>query len=88
MPLARGLLHDHGPEECLIEQICVAARILPVITIGSEEQILPLADALSAGGLRTTEITLRSRHGLIAIQRLRGNDRTSASAPEPSSTGA
>ena len=58
-------------KNALIEQICVAARILPVITIGSEEQILPLADALSAGGLRTLEITLRSRHGLIAIQRLR-----------------
>ena len=55
----------------LIEQICVEARILPVITIGSEEQILPLADALSAGGLRTLEITLRSRHGLTAIRRLR-----------------
>lgn len=58
-------------KNALIEQICVAARILPVITIGSEEQILPLADALSAGGLRTLEITLRSRHGLTAIQRLR-----------------
>ena len=58
-------------KSALIEQICVAARILPVITIGSEEQILPLADALSAGGLRTLEITLRSRHGLTAIRRLR-----------------
>ncbi len=58
-------------KNALIERICVAARILPVITIGSEEQILPLADALSAGGLRTLEITLRSRHGLTAIRRLR-----------------
>jgi len=58
-------------KNALIEQICVAARILPVITIGSEEQILRLADALSAGGLRTLEITLRSRHGLTAIRRLR-----------------
>lgn len=58
-------------KNALIEQICVEARILPVITIGSEEQILPLADALSAGGLRTLEITLRSRHGLTAIRRLR-----------------
>ena len=58
-------------KNALIEQICVAARILPVITIGSEEQILPLTDALSAGGLRTLEITLRSRHGLTAIRRLR-----------------
>ncbi|RRV69531.1 keto-hydroxyglutarate-aldolase/keto-deoxy-phosphogluconate aldolase [Stutzerimonas stutzeri] len=58
-------------KNALIDQTCVAARILPVITIGSEEQILPLADALSAGGLRTLEITLRSRHGLTAIRRLR-----------------
>ena len=55
----------------LIEQLCVNARILPVVTIGSEEQILPLADALAAGGLRTLEITLRSAHGLTAIRRLR-----------------
>ncbi|EIK51642.1 keto-hydroxyglutarate-aldolase/keto-deoxy-phosphogluconate aldolase [Stutzerimonas stutzeri TS44] len=55
----------------LIEQLCVSARILPVITIGSEAQILPLADALAAGGLRTLEITLRSAHGLTAIRRLR-----------------
>ncbi|PKM00233.1 MAG: keto-deoxy-phosphogluconate aldolase [Gammaproteobacteria bacterium HGW-Gammaproteobacteria-9] len=58
-------------KNALIEKICVDARILPVITIGSEEQILPLADALAAGGLRTLEITLRSSHGLAAIRRLR-----------------
>jgi 2-dehydro-3-deoxyphosphogluconate aldolase/(4S)-4-hydroxy-2-oxoglutarate aldolase len=58
-------------KNALIERICVDARILPVITISSEEQILPLADALAAGGMRTLEITLRSRHGLTAIRRLR-----------------
>lgn len=58
-------------KNALIERICVEAKILPVITIGSEEQILPLADALAAGGLRTLEITLRSSHGLTAIRRLR-----------------
>ena len=58
-------------KNALIERICADARILPVITIGSEEQILPLADALAAGGLRTLEITLRSSHGLTAIRRLR-----------------
>lgn len=55
----------------LIEKICREARILPVITIGREEQILPLADALAAGGLKTLEITLRSAYGLTAIRRLR-----------------
>lgn len=58
-------------KNALIERICVDARILPVITISSEEQILPLADALAAGGMRALEITLRSRHGLTAIRRLR-----------------
>lgn len=58
-------------KNALIEQICTKARILPVITIGSEEQILPLADALVAGGLTALEITLRSAHGLTAIRRLR-----------------
>ncbi len=58
-------------KNALIERICMDARILPVITIGSEEQTLRLADALAAGGLRTLEITLRSSHGLTAIRRLR-----------------
>lgn len=54
-----------------IESLCARARILPVITIASAEHILPLADALAAGGLQTLEITLRSEHGLTAIRRLR-----------------
>lgn len=58
-------------KNALIDEICTKARILPVITIGSEEQILPLADALAAGGLTALEITLRSAHGLTAIRRLR-----------------
>ncbi|WP_162988035.1 bifunctional 4-hydroxy-2-oxoglutarate aldolase/2-dehydro-3-deoxy-phosphogluconate aldolase [Stutzerimonas urumqiensis] len=55
----------------LIERLCERARILPVITIDNEAQILPLADALAAGGLSSLEITLRSQHGLTAIRRLR-----------------
>jgi len=58
-------------KNALLEHICTSARILPVITIGREEQVLPLADALAAGGLTTLEITLRSAHGLRAIRRLR-----------------
>lgn len=58
-------------KNALLDVICTEARILPVVTIGSEEQILPLADALAAGGLKTLEITLRSAHGLTAIRRLR-----------------
>lgn len=58
-------------KNALLDAICSEARILPVITIGSEEQILPLADALATGGLKTLEITLRSAYGLTAIRRLR-----------------
>ncbi|MGH8487145.1 MAG: bifunctional 4-hydroxy-2-oxoglutarate aldolase/2-dehydro-3-deoxy-phosphogluconate aldolase, partial [Pseudomonas sp.] len=54
-----------------IDQICTQARILPVITIAREADILPLADALAAGGIKTLEVTLRSEHGLKAIQVLR-----------------
>ncbi|EME00921.1 MULTISPECIES: bifunctional 4-hydroxy-2-oxoglutarate aldolase/2-dehydro-3-deoxy-phosphogluconate aldolase [Stutzerimonas stutzeri subgroup] len=55
----------------LIDKWCSAARILPVITIEREADILPLADALAAGGLRVLEITLRSAQGLGAIRLLR-----------------
>ncbi|MDC6684594.1 bifunctional 4-hydroxy-2-oxoglutarate aldolase/2-dehydro-3-deoxy-phosphogluconate aldolase, partial [Leclercia adecarboxylata] len=55
----------------LIDKWCSDARILPVITIEREADILPLADALAAGGLRVLEITLRSALGLGAIRLLR-----------------
>ena len=54
-----------------IDAICQAARILPVITVAQEADILPMADALAAGGIRTLEVTLRSVHGLRAIEVLR-----------------
>ncbi|WP_296216509.1 bifunctional 4-hydroxy-2-oxoglutarate aldolase/2-dehydro-3-deoxy-phosphogluconate aldolase [Pseudomonas sp. UBA2684] len=54
-----------------IDRLCARARIMPVITIAREADILPLADALAAGGLTVLEITLRSEHGLTAIRRLR-----------------
>jgi 2-dehydro-3-deoxyphosphogluconate aldolase/(4S)-4-hydroxy-2-oxoglutarate aldolase len=54
-----------------LDAICAQARILPVITINREQDILPMADALAAGGLRTLEVTLRSALGLKAIQLLR-----------------
>ena len=54
-----------------IDSLCARARIMPVITIAREQDILPLADALAAGGLGVLEITLRSAHGLSAIRLLR-----------------
>ncbi|MGP0174781.1 bifunctional 4-hydroxy-2-oxoglutarate aldolase/2-dehydro-3-deoxy-phosphogluconate aldolase [Pseudomonas sp. NCHU5208] len=60
-----------GDQIARIDQLCAAARILPVIRIEREADILPLADALAAGGLHTLEITLRSALGLSAIALLR-----------------
>ena len=54
-----------------IDALTARARILPVIVINSESEILPLADALAAGGLTTLEVTLRSQYGLKAIKLLR-----------------
>lgn len=54
-----------------IDELCAKAKVLPVITIAREQDILPLADALAAGGLTTLEVTLRSAFGLTAIRVLR-----------------
>ncbi|MDV9032200.1 bifunctional 4-hydroxy-2-oxoglutarate aldolase/2-dehydro-3-deoxy-phosphogluconate aldolase [Pseudomonas sp. RAC1] len=64
-------LRSMAEKAARIDQICAQARILPVITIAREQDILPLADALAAGGIRTLEVTLRSEHGLKAIRVLR-----------------
>ncbi|GAB7527699.1 bifunctional 4-hydroxy-2-oxoglutarate aldolase/2-dehydro-3-deoxy-phosphogluconate aldolase [Pseudomonas sp. 3A(2025)] len=54
-----------------IDALCAQAKILPVITIARPEDVLPLADALAAGGLTVLEVTLRSAFGLDAIRVLR-----------------
>jgi 2-dehydro-3-deoxyphosphogluconate aldolase/(4S)-4-hydroxy-2-oxoglutarate aldolase len=50
-----------------IDQICTQARILPVITIAREEDILPLADALAAGGIKTLEVILREQRPELCV---------------------
>eukprot|EP01132_Coremiostelium_polycephalum_P015313 gene15313-18511_t len=45
----------------LIDSLCAKARILPVITIAREQDILPLADALAAGGLTALEVLREQR---------------------------
>ena len=54
-----------------IDDLCAKAKILPVITILRDEDVLPLADALAAGGMTALEVTLRSAFGLSAIRILR-----------------
>ncbi|MCP8466566.1 bifunctional 4-hydroxy-2-oxoglutarate aldolase/2-dehydro-3-deoxy-phosphogluconate aldolase [Pseudomonas sp. ZM23] len=53
-----------------IDALARRARILPVITIDREADILPLADALAAGGITVLEVTLRTPFGLTAIRQL------------------
>ncbi|EGH18195.1 keto-hydroxyglutarate-aldolase/keto-deoxy-phosphogluconate aldolase, partial [Pseudomonas savastanoi pv. glycinea str. race 4] len=43
-----------------IDELCAKAKILPVITIARDQDVLPLADALAAGGMTALEVTLRS----------------------------
>lgn len=69
-----------------IDELCKKAKILPVITIAREQDVLPLADALAAGGLNALEITLRSEFGLKAIRMLRDARLNCVSVPAPSST--
>lgn len=61
-------LVDHNAQ---IAQVCKQARIIPVIRIEEADHVLPLADALAHAGLTTLEVTLRSCHGVSAIERLR-----------------
>lgn len=54
-----------------IRDIAGLAPVIPVLTITDLEQAVPLARALSAGGLRVLEITLRSAAALSAIEAIR-----------------
>jgi 2-dehydro-3-deoxyphosphogluconate aldolase/(4S)-4-hydroxy-2-oxoglutarate aldolase len=45
-------------------------RLLPIVVLEHADDALPLADALTAGGVDTIEITLRTEAGLAAIGRL------------------
>src|SRR5262249_60182624 len=47
-----------------------AARVVPVITIDDPENAVPLARALSAGGLACAEITFRTPRAADAIRRI------------------
>lgn len=54
----------------IVERIS-ALGVVPVIELGSVEQAEPLLEALSAGGLPSAEITLRTAAGIEAIPLLR-----------------
>ena len=54
-----------------LDTLFAEVTLLPVISIEREADILPLADALAAGGITTLEVTLRTPFGLPAIELLR-----------------
>ena len=55
----------------VLDDLFAKSPLLPVISIQRESDILPLADALAAGGITTLEITLRTPLGMTAIALLR-----------------
>lgn len=54
-----------------IRDILGLVPVIPVLTIEKLEHAVPLARALSAGGLRVLEVTLRTPAGLPAIEAMR-----------------
>lgn len=54
-----------------VRAVLAASPLIPVITINDPDDAVPLCQALVKGGLRVLEITLRTRHGVRAIERVR-----------------
>lgn len=55
----------------VLDAIFAQSRLLPVISIDNLHDVIPLVDALAAGGVRIFEITLRTPLGLPSIGLLR-----------------
>ncbi|MDX1816255.1 MAG: bifunctional 4-hydroxy-2-oxoglutarate aldolase/2-dehydro-3-deoxy-phosphogluconate aldolase [Marinobacter sp.] len=54
-----------------IQSVLGASPLIPVIAIRDPEDAIPLCRALVAGGISVLEITLRTEHGLRAIEAVR-----------------
>ena len=59
-------MNDHSSLTIILE----SCPVVPVVTLHEADDVLPLADALLAGGIKTIEITLRTEAGLPAIEAL------------------
>jgi 2-dehydro-3-deoxyphosphogluconate aldolase/(4S)-4-hydroxy-2-oxoglutarate aldolase len=55
-----------------IEAILGKVPVIPVLTIDRLDDAVPIAEALVAGGLTVIEVSVRSAHGLDAIQAMSG----------------
>lgn len=51
-----------------IDQIMRMTPVIPIISIYNIDDAVPVARALVAGGIHVLEVTLRTKHGLSAIQ--------------------
>ncbi len=51
-----------------IDEVLKAASVIPVLKVERLEDAEPLAEALSAGGFRVVELTLRSDCALDAVK--------------------
>ncbi|ROS01417.1 2-keto-3-deoxy-phosphogluconate aldolase [Sinobacterium caligoides] len=54
-----------------LDEVLAISPVIPVLVIDNIEDALPLARALSAGGLKVLEVTLRTEAALQAITELR-----------------
>src|SRR5690606_6843937 len=54
-----------------VQAVLGASPLVPVIAIQNAEDALPLCRALVDGGIRVLEITLRTEHGVRAIEQIR-----------------
>ncbi len=53
------------------QEVLKQAPVVPVITINDLAEAVPLAKALVAGGIPVLEVTLRTEHGLAAIEKIK-----------------
>jgi 2-dehydro-3-deoxyphosphogluconate aldolase/(4S)-4-hydroxy-2-oxoglutarate aldolase len=54
-----------------IDQVLAAAPVMPVVVLEREEDAVPLAQALVAGGIRLLEVTLRTPAALACVRAIR-----------------
>jgi 2-dehydro-3-deoxyphosphogluconate aldolase/(4S)-4-hydroxy-2-oxoglutarate aldolase len=54
-----------------VKAILEGARVIPIVDIEHVEHAVPIARALLAGGIHVIEITLRTSHGLPAIEAIK-----------------
>lgn len=57
-------------QELMAPDLLLMAPVIPVLTVASPDQAVPLARALAAGGIRVLEITLRTGAAIEAVRRI------------------